>query len=72
MSFADMLLHGLDIYSGKHLGHKKVKVSRARRVEATPAASDGGAEVLLDVDGEQPGRLPATFELVPGGLKVRA
>jgi YegS/Rv2252/BmrU family lipid kinase len=69
MSFADMLLHGLDIYSGKHLGHKKVKVTRARRVEATPA---DGVEVLLDVDGEQPGRLPATFELMPGGLKVRA
>jgi YegS/Rv2252/BmrU family lipid kinase len=69
MSLGDMLLHGLDIYSGKHLRHPKVSVTRARRVRAEPL---GGAEVLLDVDGEQPGRLPATFELLPGGLKVRA
>jgi YegS/Rv2252/BmrU family lipid kinase len=69
-TFADLLLRGLDIYSGKHLSNPKVTVHRARRVEATV---DGeGAAVLLDVDGEQPGRLPASFEMVPGGLKVRA
>jgi YegS/Rv2252/BmrU family lipid kinase len=67
--FADLLLRGLDIYSGKHVHNPKVSVQRARRVEA--AATDG-AEVLLDVDGEQPGRLPATFELLPGALQVRA
>jgi diacylglycerol kinase family enzyme len=33
---------------------------------------DGAAEVLLDVDGEAPGRLPATFELLAGALQVRA
>jgi YegS/Rv2252/BmrU family lipid kinase len=67
--FSDLLLRGLDIYSGKHVTNPKVTVHRARKVEATP--TDGG-EVLLDVDGEAPGRLPATFELIPGGLKVRA
>jgi diacylglycerol kinase (ATP) len=67
--FGDLLLRGLDIYSGKHVTNPKVTVHRARRVEATPT---DGAEVLLDVDGEAPGRLPATFELIPGGLKVRA
>jgi YegS/Rv2252/BmrU family lipid kinase len=67
--FSDLLLRGLDIYSGKHLTNPKVTVHRARRVEATPV---NGAEILLDVDGEQPGRLPATFEIVSGGLKVRA
>jgi diacylglycerol kinase family enzyme len=30
-----------------------------------------GAEVLLDVDGEQPGRLPARWTLLPGALRVR-
>ena len=60
---------GLDIYSGKHLTHKNVSVHRCKRVEASPL---DGEEVLLDVDGEQPGRLPATFELITGGLKVRA
>jgi YegS/Rv2252/BmrU family lipid kinase len=67
--FSDLLLRGLDIYTGRHVSNPKVSVARARRVDAAP--SDGG-EVLLDVDGEQPGRLPATFELLPGALKVRA
>jgi YegS/Rv2252/BmrU family lipid kinase len=67
--FSDLLLRGLDIYSGKHVTNPKVTVHRAKKVEATP---QDGVEVLLDVDGEQPGRLPATFEIITGGLKVRA
>jgi YegS/Rv2252/BmrU family lipid kinase len=67
--FGDLVLRGMDIYTGKHLTNPKVSFARARKIEAR--ASDG-VEVLLDVDGEQPGRLPATFELVPGALKVRA
>jgi YegS/Rv2252/BmrU family lipid kinase len=66
--FSDLILRGLDIYSGKHVTNPKVTIHRARRVEAAPT---DGEEVLLDVDGEQPGRLPATFELVPGALSVR-
>jgi YegS/Rv2252/BmrU family lipid kinase len=69
--FSDLLLRGLDVYSGKHIHGPKVTVHRARRVEAEPLDGDGSAEVLIDVDGEQPGRLPATFELLPGALRVR-
>ena len=64
-----LLFRGLDIYSGKHLRNPKVTVQRARRVEAEPL---DGVEVLLDVDGEAPGRLPASFELLQGALQVRA
>jgi YegS/Rv2252/BmrU family lipid kinase len=67
--FSDLLFRGLDIYSGKHLKNPKVTVTRARRVDAEAV---DGAEVLLDVDGEAPGRLPASFELLAGALKVRA
>ena len=67
--FGDLLFRGLDIYSGKHLRNPKVSVHRARRVEAEAV---DGAEVLLDVDGEAPGRLPASFELLQGALQVRA
>jgi diacylglycerol kinase family enzyme len=69
-SFADLILRGLDIYSGKHLKNPKVTVQRARKIEALPL--NGSGEVLLDVDGEAPGRLPATFELLVGALRVRA
>ncbi len=68
--FTDLILRGLDIYTGKHLANPKVTVARARKVEAVPV--DGAGPVLLDVDGEAPGRLPATFELLAGALKVRA
>lgn len=67
--FSDLILRGLDIYSGRHLSNPKVTVARAKRVDAEAV---DGAEVLLDVDGEAPGRLPATFELLAGALQVRA
>jgi YegS/Rv2252/BmrU family lipid kinase len=69
LGLSDMLLHGLDIYSGKHVTNPNVRVERARRIEAEPL---GKEPVLLDVDGEQLGRLPASFELISGGLSVRA
>ncbi|MCB9761931.1 MAG: diacylglycerol kinase family lipid kinase [Alphaproteobacteria bacterium] len=45
----------------------------ARRVYATwlHAEPKGTAPVLLDIDGEQPGRLPAIFRILPGALQVR-
>lgn len=55
------------IYRGDHLKNSKVMVLRGRSVVAEPL--DG--EVLLDVDGEGPGRLPAKFTLIPGGISFR-
>lgn len=57
------------IYSGAHVSFPQVRVVRGRRVVAEPAA--GAGPVLLDVDGETPGRLPATFEIVPKALRLR-
>jgi YegS/Rv2252/BmrU family lipid kinase len=57
------------IYSGAHIRDRRVRVLRGRKVIATPAR--GAQEVLLDVDGEAPGRLPATFELIPRALLLR-
>ncbi len=54
------------IYSGKAGRHPKVGHARATRVRVTAPG-----EVLLDVDGEQPGRLPAAIELLPGALQVK-
>ena len=64
-----MLLHTSKIYAGTHVKLPFVTATRARRVHAESTA---GEEVLLDVDGEQPGRLPATFEIVPRALRVVA
>lgn len=58
------------LYSGEHIGLRGIEVYHARQVRAEPAEPD--LEVLIDMDGEQPGRLPATFRIVPGALRVVA
>ncbi len=69
MGLRDLLVDGLDLYSGKHVDLAEVSTARACTVEAE---SLGPREVLLDVDGEQPGRLPARFSILPGALMLRA
>lgn len=63
----DFVTRSRMIYDGRHLQLPGTRTRRARRVEAT---SD--AEVLLDVDGEQPGRLPASFEVIPAAIRIVA
>lgn len=53
------------IYRGTHLEMPKVRWLRGRRVVA-----ESDEEVLIDMDGEQPGRLPITCELLPGALRL--
>jgi diacylglycerol kinase (ATP) len=57
------------LYLGAHLGMQDVRHELGRKIVARPAVK--GAEVILEVDGELPGRLPATFQLVPQALRVR-
>jgi len=54
------------IYKAAHLDNPKVEVCRAKKIVAT---SDEG--VYFDVDGEAPGKLPATFTMLPGMLKLK-
>ncbi|HEY1417132.1 MAG TPA: diacylglycerol kinase family protein [Myxococcaceae bacterium] len=62
----DFALKSASVYDGSHVRWAGTRTLRCKRLEA---ASD--EEVLLDVDGEQPGRLPATFELLPGALRIQ-
>jgi YegS/Rv2252/BmrU family lipid kinase len=58
------------IDQGAHLGADGVRVTSGTRVEAEPMHP--WASVLLDVDGEQPGRLPVKATLLKGALTFRA
>jgi YegS/Rv2252/BmrU family lipid kinase len=58
------------IYSGEHLAMKEVRALRCRRLRVAPVAAD--AEIPVEVDGETPGRLPASFEILEGALRLRA
>jgi len=68
MKFMDLLTGGGNLREGTHVNGPKVQVVRARTVTATPL---GPEPVLIDVDGEGPGRLPARFEMMPGALTLR-
>lgn len=54
------------LYRGKHLGHPKVDLARARIVTV-----DGAETLPIELDGEQVGTTPARFEVVAGALRVR-
>jgi diacylglycerol kinase (ATP) len=69
LGFADFLTKKKMIYDGTHVTLPNTRVVRAATVEAEALS---GARVLLDVDGEQPGTLPARFAILPGALRVRA
>jgi YegS/Rv2252/BmrU family lipid kinase len=62
----DFVLNVGRIYRGTHLSHPKIELLRGARVSV-------GAEVPvpLELDGEQPGTTPATFEVVPEALRLR-
>lgn len=58
-----------EIYRGAHLDRPDVSCSRGRRVRAEPV--NEGERVLIDLDGEAPGMLPATFELKERAILLR-
>lgn len=64
---ARMIFSSPRIYRGTHLSMDEVSHRRARTVRAEPLGSE---PVELDVDGETPGVLPATFRVLPRALAV--
>ena len=68
MRFLEFCRHGWKLINGSHLSHPKISLIRGRRVEAVSRTED---DVLLELDGEQLGSLPATFEIVPGAMLVK-
>jgi diacylglycerol kinase family enzyme len=69
LSSLDILANGYKLYTGAHLSIEQVYHAHARRVTIHPASPK--AKVSLEVDGELPGHLPATFEILPDALRVR-
>ena len=57
------------VYMGSHLSMPEVSHALARRVIVR--AANRNSEVALEIDGELPGKLPATFQIIPEALRVR-
>jgi len=62
----DFLTTAPKIYKGRHVHHPKVEVLASRRVEVHAAET-----LPIELEGEQVGTTPATFEIVPAALRVR-
>jgi diacylglycerol kinase (ATP) len=54
------------IYRGTHLPHPKAEELRGRTVRV-----EASTPLPVELDGEQPGTTPATFEVVPRALRLR-
>jgi diacylglycerol kinase (ATP) len=65
---SDLALRGGMLYDGRHVRLPNTRTLRAEVLEAEPL---GPEPVLLDVDGEQPGMLPARFVILRGALRAR-
>ena len=65
----EIIFNAHRLYTGAHLSMKQVHHAHATRVHLKPSRSN--ARVALEVDGELPGHLPATFEIIPKALRVR-
>ena len=62
----DLLLTLPKIYRGTHLPHPKAEVLRGSMVSI-----EAPIPLPVELDGEQPGTTPATFEVVPRALRLR-
>jgi YegS/Rv2252/BmrU family lipid kinase len=62
----DFITTAPKLYSGKYLSHPKIELLRSRRVTV-----DAPERLPIELDGEQVGTTPVTFEVVPSALRVR-
>jgi YegS/Rv2252/BmrU family lipid kinase len=65
---AEILLKGSRVYKGAHMTMDKVSCRRARTVDAEPTTP--GEAVEIDLDGDNIGKLPARFTLLPRALQM--
>ena len=69
LSTVEILTNVYKLYLGTHLGLQKVQHTLARRIRMSTANPD--EVVLIEIDGELLGTLPAEFEILPRALCVR-
>jgi diacylglycerol kinase (ATP) len=66
ISKGDLVRNLPKLYRGTHLPHPKAEVLRG-----ATATIDARIPLPVQLDGEQPGTTPATFEVVPRALRLR-
>lgn len=59
------------LYGGRHRNHPAITILRGRKVLVEPLGDTEKNSAMVDIDGESPGRIPATFEMLAGALTLR-
>ncbi|WP_274628034.1 diacylglycerol/lipid kinase family protein [Arvimicrobium flavum] len=59
------------VYGGRHRHHPAITILRGRRISVEPLGDPPDDCALVEVDGECPGHIPATFEILPKALTLR-
>ena len=65
--FHHLLTSSSMLYNGTHVDHPLVQILKGRKISAR---STEGRDIFLEVDGETPGKLPATFEAIPKAINL--
>ena len=65
-SLSDFALKSRYLYDGTHTQWDRTRTLRCKKIYA-----ESDEEVLLDVDGEQPGRLPCTMTVLPSAIRLK-
>lgn len=66
---SDFALKQGGLYSGAHVRWKGTRTLQCQELRAEPLRQD--EVILLDVDGEQPGRLPCRMRILPGAIRLK-
>lgn len=64
----DFIFRSKGVYSGEHVNWKGTRRLQCRSFEAE---SETGQQVLIEVDGEVPGRLPAKMTILPSAIRLK-
>jgi YegS/Rv2252/BmrU family lipid kinase len=67
-TLSDFIFKSKGIYSGQHVTWKGTRRLQCRTFQVESA---DGREVLIEVDGEVPGRLPAKMTLLPSAIRLK-
>lgn len=62
----DFVVRSKNLYSGAHVHQKGTRVLRAKKVVA-----ESDETVLIDCDGEAPGRLPCSMTMLPSAIRLK-
>jgi diacylglycerol kinase (ATP) len=66
LSKVELLINLPKVYRGSHLSHPRINSFRGKKVKVSAYGS-----VLLELDGEQPGRAPVEIELLEKALQLK-